>query len=90
MAMVGRVMPMHMATHALAIIAVVMGGLLMVNIAWPRAEVYDPDGGNWVLQYFAILFVAATLIVGFLAYLKVKGQPGAPEPEDALVGRKRS
>ena len=72
------------------IIAVVMGGLLMVNIAWPRAEVYDPDGGNWVLQYFAILFVAATLIVGFLAYLKVKGQPGAPEPEDALVGRKRS
>src|SRR6185312_12617507 len=43
------------------LVAVVMGGLLVVNIAWPRAAVYDPAGTSWVLQWFAPIFVAATL-----------------------------
>ncbi|HSI60180.1 MAG TPA: amino acid permease, partial [Ideonella sp.] len=29
------------------LIAVVFGFALMVNVAWPRAEVYDPAGGHW-------------------------------------------
>jgi urea carboxylase system permease len=69
------------------VIAVVMGALLCVNIAWPRQEVYDPNGTSWFLQYFAVIFVALTLIVGFLAYRVVRNRAGAPEPVEAPVGR---
>ncbi|MDT5250195.1 MAG: hypothetical protein QOJ28_2829, partial [Mycobacterium sp.] len=70
------------------LIAVVMGGLLVINIGWPRAEVYDPAGGSWLLQYFAPIFVAFTLAVGYVAYRVVKDRDGAPDPADALVGKK--
>ncbi len=46
------------------LVAVVMGGLLVVNIGWPRQEVYNPAGDSWFLQYFAVIFVALTLAVG--------------------------
>ena len=69
------------------LIAVVMGGLLVINIAWPRAEIYDVAGAGWYMQYFAILFVALTLVVGFIAYRVVKDRAGAPVPADALVGK---
>ena len=52
-------------------------------------EVYDPDGTSWLLQYFAVIFVAFTLIVGYLAYRVVKDREGAPDPVDALVLRKK-
>jgi amino acid transporter len=68
--------------------AVVMGAALCINIAWPRQEVYDPDGNSWVLQYFAVLFLIVTLIVGYFAYRAVRNREGAPHPEDALVGAK--
>ena len=71
------------------LIAVVMGTLLVINIGWPRAEVYDPAGDSWFLQYFALIFVAVTLIVGYLAYRVVKDRDGAPDPVDALVGKKK-
>lgn len=71
------------------VIAVLMGGALCINIAWPRQEVYDPAGTSWVLQYFAVIFVALTLIIGLVAYLAVKDREGAPDPVDALVGRKK-
>jgi len=50
------------------IVAVVFGIALLINVAWPRAEVYDPAGGHWYLQYFAVLFVAAFTLVGAIAY----------------------
>jgi urea carboxylase system permease len=50
------------------IVAVAYGALMMVNLAWPRAAVYDPEGGHWYLQYFAVLFVAGTLVLGALVY----------------------
>jgi hypothetical protein len=71
------------------IIAVVMGALLVINIGWPRAAVYDPTGSSWVLQWFAPIFVAGTLIVGYVAYRVVKDREGAPDPADALVGKKK-
>jgi hypothetical protein len=71
------------------LVAVVMGALLVVNIGWPREEVYDPAGGSWFLQYFAVIFIAATLVVGYLAFRVVKDRDGAPEPADALVGKPR-
>jgi urea carboxylase system permease len=69
--------------------AVVMGAALCINIAWPRQEVYDPDGSSLVLQYFAAIFVVITLIAGFFAYRVVKDREGAPEPVDALVRGKK-
>jgi uncharacterized membrane protein (DUF4010 family) len=66
-----------------------MGALLCVNIAWPRQEVYDPGGNSWYLQYFAVIFVAVTLIVGYLAFRVVRDREGAPDPADALVAAKK-
>jgi hypothetical protein len=40
----------------------------MVNLAWPRAAVYDPAGGHWYLQYFSLLFVGGSLLIGLGAY----------------------
>jgi cytochrome bd-type quinol oxidase subunit 1 len=37
------------------------------------------------LQYFAVLFVAVTVVAGLLAYRVVKDRDGAPPPADALV-----
>ena len=69
------------------LVAVVMGGLLVINIGWPRAEIHDVAGAGWYMQNFAILFVALTLVVGVIAYRVVKDREGAPVPADALVGR---
>ena len=45
-------------------LALLYGLLMTVNLAWPRAEVYDPAGGHWYFQWFTVLFLAATLVVG--------------------------
>ncbi len=71
------------------LVAVVMGGLLVVNIGWPRQEVYNPAGDSWFLQYFAVIFVALTLAVGYIAYRVVRDREGAPDPADALVSPKK-
>jgi len=34
------------------LVAVVMGGLLVINIGWLRAEIYDVAGAGWFMQYF--------------------------------------
>ena len=61
----------------------------MINIGWPRQEVYNPAGDSWFLQYFAVIFVALTLVAGYAAYRVVKDRDGAPDPVDALVARKK-
>jgi urea carboxylase system permease len=48
------------------VVAVLYGGFMVVNMAWPRSAVYDPAGGHWYLQFFALLFVAVVLAVGAL------------------------
>jgi urea carboxylase system permease len=50
------------------LIAVAYGALQMINLGWPRASVYDPAGGHWYLQYFSLLFVGGSLLVGLVAY----------------------
>jgi urea carboxylase system permease len=50
------------------LLAVAYGLFMAVNIAWPRAAVYDPAGGHWYLQWFAELFLAGVLVVGLVAY----------------------
>jgi len=46
------------------ILAVLYGAMMVVNLAWPRPEVYDPSGENPVLLYSAPLMVAVVLLLG--------------------------
>ncbi|MFI6563301.1 amino acid permease [Streptomyces sp. NPDC050534] len=45
-------------------LALLYGLLMTLNLAWPRAAVYDPAGGHWYFQWFTVLFLAATLVIG--------------------------
>ncbi|MFE7167709.1 amino acid permease [Streptomyces sp. NPDC057616] len=44
--------------------ALLYGLAMTLNLAWPRAEVYDPAGGHWYFQWFTVLFLTATLALG--------------------------
>jgi urea carboxylase system permease len=67
------------------VLAVVWGLAMAINLAWPRQEVYDPEGTNPVLQYFGLIIVALTLAGGVAAFTVKKaayrqaiaGLPGA-------------
>lgn len=73
------------------LVAVGYGVAMMVNIAWPRAAVYDPAGSGWVLRYSAVLFVAGLAVVGFVVHRVLRRRRGAPAapagvPEGAPEG----
>jgi urea carboxylase system permease len=65
--------------------AVAYGALMMVNIGWPRASVYDPQGGHWYLQYFALLFVGGSLVIGAVAFWAVRRSRAAALPAPAAA-----
>jgi amino acid transporter len=69
------------------LIAVVYGAAMMVNIAWPRQAVYDPAGTSWVLQYLALLFVAALVVTGAVVHrlLRHQAAPAVIAVEAATV-----
>ncbi|MET8978614.1 amino acid permease [Streptomyces sp. NPDC004539] len=46
------------------ILAVLYGTLMTLNLAWPRAAVYDPAGGHWYFQWFTVLFLGVTVALG--------------------------
>ena len=48
--------------------AVLYGGAMTVNMAWPRASVYDPAGGSWYLQWFSVLLLGGTFLTGAVSY----------------------
>lgn len=58
----------------LNLVAVLFGAAMVVNLGWPRAEVFDPAGGHWYLQWFAPLFLAGALALGAVAYLVQRAQ----------------
>lgn len=47
------------------LVAVLFGLGMMVNLAWPRPEVY---GTSPVLQYFALLFVGIAIVGGYFVF----------------------
>ncbi|MEO7124366.1 MAG: amino acid permease [Lacisediminihabitans sp.] len=49
-------------------VAVVFQLLMVINLAWPRSAIYDLTGHSWWLQWSAILFIGATLVVGGIYY----------------------
>jgi amino acid transporter len=69
-------------------LALLYGLFMTVNLAWPRAAVYDPAGGHWYFQWFTVLFLAVTVAAG-LAYRAFRTRPTVPqavpeaEPEPA-------
>jgi urea carboxylase system permease len=69
--------------RAVNIGAVIFGGVMIVNMMWPRAEFY---GEEWYQQYAAIIFVPLVLAIGSAYYFLVKRHtvemPGA-EPAAA-------
>ncbi|MFD3992897.1 amino acid permease [Streptomyces sp. NPDC058583] len=57
-------------------LAVVYGILMTVNLSWPRAEVYDPEGGHWYFRWFTVLVLGATVASG-AAYRWYRRREGA-------------
>lgn len=56
-------------------LALLYGLFMTVNLAWPRAAVYDPAGGHWYFQWFTVLFLGATVVLGaaWRAYASRRG-----------------
>ncbi|RZQ63061.1 APC family permease [Amycolatopsis suaedae] len=51
------------------IIGVLWGGAMVVNLAWPRREVYNAtEPYHWYLEWGAVLFVGAVAVIGFGYY----------------------
>lgn len=75
------------------VLAAAYGVFMTVNLAWPRAEVYDPEGGHWYFRWFTVLVLAATVATG-AAYRWYRRRRGVPElgipvqpgPEAATAG----
>ncbi|WP_432501775.1 APC family permease [Kineococcus arenarius] len=51
------------------VVAVLFGALMVVNMAWPREEVYDPGGGHWYLRFFPQFFLLGTALAGTAFFL---------------------
>ncbi len=64
------------------LLAVLYGIAMAVNLAWPRAAVYDPQGGHWYLQWFTVLFLLGAVLAGGAAHRSRRRRAAAPaEPE---------
>ena len=54
---------------AVNLIAVLYGGLVAFNIAWPRADVYGTD---WYFKFGAYEFIGASFVIGALYYVFIQ------------------
>ena len=53
--------------------AVIYGTLVTINIAWPRASIYNSVGAqHWYWKWAAELFVGAVVIIGVIYYYTVQ------------------
>ena len=50
------------------ILAVLYGVTMTINLAWPRQEIYDPEGTSIVLQFFGLIVLAVAGIGGVIAF----------------------
>ena len=68
------------------VLAVLYGAGMVVNLSWPRAEVYDPSGEHPWLRFSAPAVVVAVLALGLLARSAAtrSRRSTAPAPADAL------
>lgn len=53
-------------------VAVLYQVVAIVNLAWPRASVYDLTGHTWWLRWSAVLFIAVTVGIGYLVHRRLR------------------
>jgi hypothetical protein len=46
----------------------VFGAVLLIDVGWPRAEIYNANNGPWEMTWFAPLFILAATVIGIIAY----------------------
>jgi hypothetical protein len=68
-------------------LAAVWGVLTVVNIGWPRPEIY---GDVWYEQYAAILFTSGLVMVGIIYYALVQRHKGGILPEHRAISGVRN
>ncbi|PXX68444.1 amino acid/polyamine/organocation transporter (APC superfamily) [Nocardia tenerifensis] len=68
------------------VLAVLWGVAMAVNLAWPRAEVYDPGGGEWWMRWAAPLFVLLAVAVGAVVHRFVGRRPVVDESVSPPTG----
>ncbi|WP_440713797.1 amino acid permease [Gordonia sp. FQ] len=56
-------------------LAVLYGGLMVVNLAWPRTEVFDPAGDMPILRWAGPICIAVTVLVGIVCFPRNKVHP---------------
>nr|WP_040585767.1 amino acid permease [Segniliparus rugosus] len=61
------------------VLAVLYGALMVVNLAWPRAEVFDPTGEQPLLRWIAPAAIGLVLAAGAVLYPRT-GRRGAAAP----------
>jgi urea carboxylase system permease len=49
-------------------VAVLYGLGMAVNLGWPRAAVFDPEGGHWYLRFLGPIALGVTVLFGLIAY----------------------
>jgi antibiotic biosynthesis monooxygenase (ABM) superfamily enzyme len=59
------------------VLAVIYQVVFVINLMWPRPEIYDLTGHTWWLQWSALLFLGVTLLVGFAIHLRNRARDGA-------------
>ena len=57
------------------LVAVLYGGLMVINLSWPRAEIFNPTGEFPLLQWAAPLTVLAVVIAGIACFPRGKTHP---------------
>jgi urea carboxylase system permease len=70
-------------------VAVLYQVAAVVNLAWPRASVYDLTGHTWWLRWSAVLFIAITVVIGYLVHLRLRAGAATLEaavPDPMLAG----
>jgi urea carboxylase system permease len=53
-------------------VAVLYQILAVINLAWPRASVYDLTGHTWWLQWSALLFIGISAAIGIGVHLRLR------------------
>jgi urea carboxylase system permease len=66
-------------------IAVLYQVVAVINLAWPRASVYDLTGHTWWLRWSALLFIGISLVVGVLVHLRLRSRATVLEAATAPV-----
>ncbi|MFF4229370.1 APC family permease [Streptomyces sp. NPDC001820] len=70
------------------ILAVLWGVAMSINLAWPRAEVYNATGPeHWYLRWGAFLFVGVVALGGFAYYWFVQRQRTGVLPEHRALAQ---